>query len=73
MSAAIELGRHGVTANLVHPPITDSGWVTDAVRDLATTSADHAHVADPTEVGGVIAWLCSAEARMVTGNVIRMR
>ena len=73
MAAATELGRRGVTANMIHPPITDSGWVNDAVRQFAATSSDHFHVADPSEVAGVIAWLCTDEAGMVTGNVIRMR
>ena len=73
MSAALELGRRGVTANMIHPPITDSGWVNDAVREFAATSNDHFHVAEPEEVGRVIAWLCSDDARMVTGNLIRMR
>jgi 3-oxoacyl-[acyl-carrier protein] reductase len=73
MSAATELGRSGVTANMVYPPITDSGWVNDAVREFASTSTDHFHVANPADVAAVIAWLCSDEAGMVTGNVIRMR
>jgi 3-oxoacyl-[acyl-carrier protein] reductase len=73
MAAATELGRRGVTANMIHPPITDSGWVNDGVREFAATSTEHFHVAEPSEVANVIAWLCSDEARMVTGNVIRMR
>lgn len=73
MSAATELGRRGVTANMVHPPITDSGWVNDAIREFAATSSEHFHVAEPADVAAVIAWLCTDEARMVTGNVIRMR
>ncbi len=73
MAAATELGRRGVTANMIHPPITDSGWVNDGVREFAATSTDHFHVAEPSEVANVIAWLCTDEARMVTGNVIRMR
>jgi 3-oxoacyl-[acyl-carrier protein] reductase len=73
MAAATELGRRGVTANVIHPPITDSGWVNDAIREFAATSSEHFHVAEPAEVADVIAWLCSDEARMVTGNVIRMR
>ena len=73
MSAATELGRRGVTANMIHPPITDSGWVNDAVRDFAATSSDHFHVAEPGEVAGVIAWLCTDDARMLTGNILRMR
>jgi 3-oxoacyl-[acyl-carrier protein] reductase len=73
MAAATELGRRGVTANMIHPPITDSGWVNDAIRQFAATSSEHFHVAEPADVAGVIAWLCTDEARMVTGNVIQMR
>jgi 3-oxoacyl-[acyl-carrier protein] reductase len=73
MAAATELGRCGVTANIIHPPITDSGWVNDAIRGFAANSSEHFHVAEPSEVAGVIAWLCTDEAMMVTGNVIRMR
>lgn len=73
MSAATELGPHGITANVVHPPVTDSGWVNDDVRRVVADSAELLHVADPADVAEVIAWLCTDAARMVTGNVIRMR
>jgi 3-oxoacyl-[acyl-carrier protein] reductase len=73
MSAATELGRLGVTANMIHPPITESGWVNESIREFAATSSEHFHVAEPGEVAAVIAWLCTDEAGMVTGNVIRMR
>ena len=73
LSASIELARLGVTANVIHPPITDTGWVTDDVRAFAGRDPVHVHVAEPDEPAGVIAWLCSDEARMVNGNIIRMR
>ena len=73
MSAATELGRLGVTANMIHPPVTDSGWVNDTIRDFVATSTEQFHVAEPAEVAGVVAWLCTDAARMVTGNVLRMR
>lgn len=73
MSASIELAPQGITANVVYPPVTDTGWVTDEVRAFVDRSTDHWHVADPSDVAGVIAWLCTDAARMVTGNVIRMR
>jgi len=73
MSAAAELAGDGITANVVYPPVTDTGWVTDAVRQAVADSADHHHIAEPTEVAEVIAWLCTDAARLVTGNVIHLR
>ncbi len=66
MSASTELAPFGITANIVHPPVTDTGWITDEVRRR------HRVVA-PEQVAEVIAWLCSDAARLVTGNVIRLR
>ena len=36
MAAAFELAPLGITANVVHPPVTDTGWVTDEVRRHVT-------------------------------------
>lgn len=73
MSASTELAPLGITANVVYPPVTDTGWVTDDVRAFVAASADHHHVAAPEEVAEVIAWLCTPAADLVTGNVIRLR
>ena len=73
MSAAAELAPYGVTANMVHPPVTDTGWVTDAVREFVAVSTDHVHVAAPQEVAEVIDWLASDASALVTGNVLRLR
>lgn len=73
MSASIELAPRGITANVVYPPVTDTGWVTDDVRAFVEQSTDHWHVAMPEEVAEVIAWLCTPAADLVTGNIIRLR
>lgn len=73
MSASVELASLGVTANVVYPPVTDTGWVTEDVRRFVAASPDHVHVAEPDEVAEVIGWLCTDAARLVTGNVIRLR
>ena len=68
MSAASELATFGITANVVHPPVTDTGWITDDVRAFVASSPDHHHVAAPADVAEVIAWLCSDAARLVIGH-----
>jgi 3-oxoacyl-[acyl-carrier protein] reductase len=57
----------------VHPPVTDTGWITDDVRAFVANDRDHTHVASPDEVAEVIAWLCSDAAALVSGNVLRLR
>lgn len=73
MSAALELAGFGVTANLVHPPVTDTGWVNDAVREAVARDPQSLGVASPDEVAEVIAFLVSDSARRITANLIHMR
>ena len=71
LSAATELAKHGVTANVVHPPITDTGWLNQRTASFAQSSGRR--VATPRQVAEVIAYLASDAAALVTGNVIRLR
>jgi len=73
MSAALELAPFGVTANMVHPPVTDTGWITDAVRAHVAASQSLIHIASPDEVADVIAYLASDAAGLITANVITLR
>jgi 3-oxoacyl-[acyl-carrier protein] reductase len=73
MSSAMELAGYGVTANMVHPPVTDTGWVSDAVREFVAASDALFHVASPAEVAEVIAYLASDAAALITANVITLR
>lgn len=73
MSAAFELAPRGITANVVYPPVTDTGWVTDAVRKNVQRRPDLIHIVEPEEVAEVIAWLVSDQAKLVTANVVHLR
>ncbi|WP_052852863.1 SDR family NAD(P)-dependent oxidoreductase [Streptomyces avicenniae] len=73
LSAAAELAALGITANVVHPPVTDTGWVTDEVRRFVEESPTLFHVASPEQVARTIAHLASDEAELITGNVITLR
>ena len=71
-SAAHELGQFGITANLVHPPATDTGWVTPEVEKAARAASPFRRVAKPEEVAEVVVFLASHQARFVTAQVIRV-
>lgn len=72
-SLAWELGRRGVTANVVAPgPIeTDmSAAVSDARRDWALGSTPLGRMGRPEDIAAAVRYLTSDEARYVTGAVI---
>ena len=71
MSAAAELGRYGITANMVRPPVTDTGWVTPEVERQARELSPLG-VARPEEVAEVIVFLASNQARRITGQIITL-
>ena len=73
MSAAFELAPFGVTANIVYPPVTDTGWITDSVREHVKHRSDLIHIVEPEEVAEVIAFLSSDHARLITANVVHLR
>jgi len=73
MAAAFELAPFGITANIVYPPVTDTGWVTDAVREYVKTRSDLLHIVAPDEVADVVVYLASDHARLITANVIHLR
>jgi Dehydrogenases with different specificities (related to short-chain alcohol dehydrogenases) len=73
MTAAVELAEFGITSNVVHPPVTDTGWITPEVERFVRESDLHVHVASPADVAEVIAFLVSDHARLITGNVLRLR
>ncbi len=72
-AAAFELAQFGVTANMVYPPVTDTGWVTDDVREHVEKTPDLIHIVGPEDVAEVIVFLCSDHARLITANVIHLR
>ena len=72
MAAAQELGPYGITANIVYPPATDTGWVTPVVERAVIAASPLRHVGQPDEVADVITFLASHQARYITGQIIRM-
>ena len=60
----------GVTVNAVNPGVTDTGWVTDAIRADVLPRMPGGRIGTGEDAARLIAWLCSADAAWVTGQVI---
>ncbi len=71
---ARELGPSGITANVVAPGVTLTGWVERNLppQNIATAaeSAPLRRVGTVEDIAGVVAFLASADARHLTGQVI---
>ncbi|MCZ6888747.1 MAG: SDR family NAD(P)-dependent oxidoreductase [Gammaproteobacteria bacterium] len=71
---ATELGPEQVRVNLVAPGITLTGWVTrnidPAHLESMKKSTPLERAAEPEDIAAVVAFLCSDDARHVTGQVI---
>ncbi|GAA0938650.1 SDR family NAD(P)-dependent oxidoreductase [Nonomuraea longicatena] len=72
ISAARELGKYGITANMVHPPVTDTGWIKKEDEPMLRGLSPLDHIARPEDVADVVAFLVSEQARCVTAQVIKM-
>lgn len=72
-AAAWELGRFGITANVLCPPATDTGWITPEMAERFAKEGPLYHVGQPEEVAELVVFFCSKQARWVTGETITMR
>src|SRR5690606_33765068 len=74
-SVARELGRYGVTVNVVAPGMVTTAMTASLpaeVVETARTETVVGRIATPEDVADVVAFLCSARARHVTGAVLRV-
>ncbi len=73
---AFILGPKGIRVNAVAPGIVETDMSnftkTDAGRDYALGIQALKRMAQPSDIGGVIAFLASADARWITGDTIRV-
>lgn len=73
---AVELGRHGIRVNSVGPTYVMTpplrAKVEAGQRDLAKIMAVHAlpYLPDPSDIAAAIAFLCSDQARAITGILL---
>ncbi len=74
-TVARELGPAGVTVNCVAPGMVRTGMaelLAPEIRDRAIAETAVGRIAEPEDVAGMVAFLCSDRARHLTGTVIKV-
>jgi 3-oxoacyl-[acyl-carrier protein] reductase len=69
-SAAAEMGKYGVTVNIVAPGPIQTGYLTPEAEAEISAGTPLGRVGRPEDVADVIVFLASAQARWLTGQLL---
>jgi 3-oxoacyl-[acyl-carrier protein] reductase len=69
-SAARELGRFGITANVVSLGAIQTGWITPELARQVADASPLGRVGQPDDVADVVVFLASEQARWLTGQLL---
>ena len=71
-SVALELGQYGITVNCVAPGPTQTGWIGAELEEAVLPLIPMGKLIQPEDIAETILFLASAQARMLTGQVIKV-
>jgi len=69
-SAAVELGRFGITVNIVSPGPIQTGYIAPKAEESLIAEIPLRRVGQPDDVADVIVFLASEQARWLTGQLL---
>jgi len=69
-SAAKEVGKYGITVNIVAPGPIQTGWITPEVEERELPTIPLGRLGQPEDVADVIVFLASEQARWLTGQLL---
>jgi 3-oxoacyl-[acyl-carrier protein] reductase len=67
---AAEVGHKGITVNAINPGPTDTGWMTEELREELSAKFSAGRVGEPKDAARLVAFLASDEAVWITGQII---
>jgi len=71
-SIAIEVGKYGITVNCVAPGSTQTGWIDENLEKNVIPLIPMKKLIQPEDIAETILFLSSEQARMITGQVIKV-
>lgn len=69
-SAAAELGKYGITVNIVAPGPTQTGYLAPEDVEAIASKTPLRRVGEPEDIADVVVFLASEQARWITGQLI---
>lgn len=71
-SIALEVAKYGITVNCVAPGPTQTGWIDDNLEKAVIPNIPMGELILPEDIADTILFLASKQARMLTGQVIKV-
>ena len=71
-SIALEVAQYGITVNCVAPGPTQTGWIDEDFEKVVTPLIPMGKLIQPQDIAETILFLTSKQARMITGQVIKV-
>ncbi|MCH8130626.1 MAG: SDR family oxidoreductase [Acidobacteria bacterium] len=71
--AAVSLAEIGVTANVVNPGATDTGWISSDVEGSVLRRNLQPRVGQPDDCANLVRFLCSSQGRWISGQFAALR
>ena len=71
-SIALEVAKYGITVNCVAPGPTQTGWIDEDFEKILVPLIPMGELIKPADIAETILFLSSEQARMITGQVIKV-
>lgn len=70
LTLSAEVASKGITVNAVNPGPTDTGWMTDEIKETILSKSPTGRIGMPQYTAKLITFLASDEADWITGQII---
>ena len=70
LAAAQEFAGLGITANVINPGPTDTGWMTPELKSRITDETPLGRLGVPNDVANLVSFLCSPEGGWINGQLL---
>ena len=71
-SIALEVAKYGITVNCVAPGPTQTGWIDEELENAVIPLIPMGTLIQPEDIAETILFLASTQARMLTGQVLKV-